>query len=95
MPGASRLGDICTGHSCFPPRSNSTASSNVFVNGIGWHRRGDGWVTHCCGKSCHGGSLIGSSSSVFINGRGAGRIGDSVSCGSAVASGSINVFAGG
>jgi uncharacterized Zn-binding protein involved in type VI secretion len=95
MPGACRLGDKCTGHSCFPPRINSSASSDVIVNGKGWHRKGDSWVVHCCGKYCHGGILNGSSSSVFINKRGAGRIGDSVSCGSAVSSGSGNVFAGG
>ena len=40
-----RLRDICAGHSCYPPRANCEASSNVIVNGRGWHRQGDGWET--------------------------------------------------
>lgn len=31
MPVA-RLRDICSGHSCFPPRPNDSASQTVFVN---------------------------------------------------------------
>lgn len=48
MPATVRLGDQCTGHGCFPPRVNDSASSDVFVNGIGVHRVGDHWVEHCC-----------------------------------------------
>jgi uncharacterized Zn-binding protein involved in type VI secretion len=39
--------------------------------------------------------LASGSSSVFINGKEAGRVGDPVACGSSVATGSNNVFAGG
>jgi hypothetical protein len=42
-----RLGDRCSGHGCFPPRINDEASNNVFSNGIGVHRKGDHWITHC------------------------------------------------
>ena len=94
MLAAVRLGDICTGHGCFPPRPNIQASGDVFINGRGAHRQGDEWDSHCCG-SCHGGRLAAGSSSVFVNGRPLGRIGDPVDCGSAVATGSPNVFAGG
>jgi len=96
MPAASRLGDTCTGHGCWPSRPNTAASASVFVNGRGWHRLGDGWAVHCCPAipECHGGSLGAGSASVFINGRAAGRVGDAVSCGSSAASGSANVFAG-
>ena len=43
----------------------------------------------------HGGVLASGSSTVFANGRQIGRIGDPVDCGSTVASGSGDVFAGG
>lgn len=95
MPAVSRLGDICTGHSCFPPRPSVEGSHDVFVNGIPAHRKGDGWATHCCGDSCHASVLADGSSSVFVNGRPLARIGDPVACGSVVAQGSPSVFAGG
>ncbi|WP_294948248.1 PAAR domain-containing protein [Sulfurivirga sp.] len=95
MPAVARLGDSCTGHGCYPPRENTGASSDVFINGRGAHRAGDGWASHCCGPPCHGGSLAAGSSSVFVNGRALGRVGDPVDCGSAVATGSPDVFAGG
>jgi len=47
MPAVVRLGDICTGHGCWPPRQNIEASPNVFVNGRGVHRLGDAWAVHC------------------------------------------------
>jgi uncharacterized Zn-binding protein involved in type VI secretion len=95
MPAVTRLGDLCTGHGCFPPRASTGGSANVYVNGIPVHRKGDSWATHCCGPSCHGSSLAAGSSSVFVNGLQLGRIGDPVACGSAVAVGSGDVFAGG
>lgn len=85
---------MCTGHGCFPPRSSTGASGNVYINGIGAHRQGDGWATHCCGVSCHASVLSGGSDSVFVNGVPMARIGDAVACGSVVAQGSPNVFAG-
>jgi uncharacterized Zn-binding protein involved in type VI secretion len=94
MPAVTRLGDKCTGHGCFPPRANDGASGDVFVNGIGVHRVGDHWVTHCCGPSCHDSTAARGSGTVFAHGKAVMRIGDSVACGSAVAQGSGNVFAG-
>ncbi|MBS9781206.1 MAG: PAAR domain-containing protein [Gammaproteobacteria bacterium] len=95
MPAVARLGDADTGHSCFPPRGNSSASSNVFVNGRGAHRQGDSYPAHSC-PDCppHPGALAGGSGTVFVNGKPLGRVGDAVSCGGSVASGSSNVFAG-
>lgn len=95
MPSAARLGDLCSGHSCYPPRPSNEGSSNVYINGIPSHREGDGWSTHCCDDNCHTSTLAKGSSTVFVNGKGAGRIGDPVGCGSAVARGSLNVFIGG
>ena len=94
MPAVTRLGDVCTGHGCYPPRVNDEASTDVFVNGIGVHREGDHWVTHCCGRSCHDSVLAKGSSTVFVNGIPAARIGDPVACGSLSAQGSPNVFFG-
>lgn len=95
MPAASRKGDECTGHGCFPPRPSTSGSPNVFFNGIPALRVGDSFATHKCGKSSHGGTVSSGSSSVYINGKPAARIGDDVSCGSAVAEGSSNIFIGG
>ena len=71
-------------------------SPNVFVNGLPWHREGDGWDEHCCPAipECHSSVLGGGSATVFVNGKAAGRIGDPVACGGSVASGSPNVFCG-
>lgn len=92
---AARLGDWCSGHGCFPPRQNNEGSPNVFVNSRGWHRKGDNWQRHSCGDNRHGGNLAEGSSTVFINGMPAGRLGDPISCGSAVITGSGNVVCGG
>lgn len=96
MPAVARLGDPCTGHAAFPPRGNSGASPDVFVNSIGVHRQGDSYPVHCNPEPlCHPSALAGGSSSVFVNGKAIGRIGDGVGCGGSVAVGSSNVFAGG
>lgn len=95
MPAVARLGDVCSGHSCWPPRPNVQASPNVHVNGIPVHRLTDGWASHCCGPVCHGGSTVSGSPNVHANGLARARIGDAVSCGSTVAEGSPNVFANG
>lgn len=58
-------------------------------------RQGDGFAPHTCGDDTHGGSVASASGTVFANGIPLARIGDPVSCGSVVAVGSQNVFAGG
>lgn len=95
MPAVSRKGDTCTGHACFGPRASVAGSSNVYINGTGAHRQGDGWEVHCCGDSCHDSALAQGSGSVYVNGAQLARVGDLIACGSAVAVGSANVFAGG
>ena len=96
MPAVTRKGDKCTGHGGWPARVNDTASPDVFVNSIAVHREGDHWVKHCNAKpSCHDSTLASGSSTVFINSKQCGRVGDPVACGSKVAAGSSNVFAGG
>lgn len=96
MPAVTRLGDLCGGHGAWPPRSSTSASGDVFVNGIAVHRQGDSWDVHCDPQpACHAGILASGSSTVFVNGKQIGRVGDPVDCGSSVATGSENVFAGG
>jgi uncharacterized Zn-binding protein involved in type VI secretion len=94
MPAVTRIGDSCTGHGCFPPRVNDQGSDNVFINNLNCHRKTDHWVTHCCGPSCHDSNLSKGSGSVFVNNLDIARIGDPIACGSAIAQGSANVFAG-
>lgn len=96
MPAVVRLGDSCTGHGCWPPRSNSSASSDVLINGKGAHRVGDAWAAHTCPSipQTHASTQATGSATVFINGKPLARVGDSIACGSSNAQGSPNVFAG-
>ena len=94
MAAVATLGDICTGHGCWPPRDGVSASSNVFVNGKPVHKVGDLWNIHCCDGECHPGIISSGSKGVYINGAPAARIGDSIVCGSIIAMGSFNTFFG-
>lgn len=94
MPGAVRLLDLCTGHACYPPRPNIQASTDVFVNSRGWHRKADRWMAHCCYTSCHDSQTSEGSKSVYVNLKRVARIGDSICCGSKCLLGSNDVFAG-
>lgn len=94
MPAATRLGDVCSGHGCFPPRIVTTGSPNFFINGLAAVRQGDIWESHCCGPTCHEGITEECSTKVFINGLPAARIGDKIDCGSYIAQGSPNTFFG-
>jgi uncharacterized Zn-binding protein involved in type VI secretion len=97
MPAVTRKGDNCTGHGCWPSRPSTGASPDVFVNGIAVHRQGDAWAAHTCPAipETHASVLAAGSATVFVNSKPIGRIGDPVACGSQVAAGSPNVFAGG
>ena len=46
MPGVARLEDSSTSHGCYPGRKNCGASTDVFVNGRGVHRKDDPWLPH-------------------------------------------------
>lgn len=94
MPEVARVTDICSGHNGFSSRSAITGSNDVFINGLAAHRVSDVWEVHC-NVSCHDSILSVGSSTVFVNGLSLGRISDSIQCGSSVATGSSNVFAGG
>ena len=88
-----RLSDSCTGHGCFQSRMSVSASDDVVINNRGAHRVSDQWQEHTC-VTTHGSYLEAGSSSVYVNGLPLGRVGDPIACGSFVASGSDDVFAG-
>ena len=98
MAGAVRLADMSTGHPhCFPSRPNIESSTNVMINGRGAHRLNDSWAIHgaCSDHSPHGGSASGGSPDVYVNGRPLCRIGDSISCGDVMMTGSGDVIVNG
>lgn len=64
-------------------------SNNVFVNNLGWVRKGDFFSAPCNNVS------TGSSNSVFANGIGVCRVADTLACsGQTIRDGSNDTFAG-
>lgn len=95
MAKAARLGDIGSGHGCFPPTPIVAGSGNVVTNGLPAARQGDPLAPHGCGNCPpHGRSISGGSGTVFINGKPAARAGDGIGCGGSVAAGSGDVLIG-
>ena len=95
MPAVCRIGHADIPHCSGMVRQGG--SSNVFVNGIGISRQTDVNTLHKkppapCPKHAKG--ITTGSNTVKINGLGCGRVGDSISGCTAVATGSPNVFAG-
>lgn len=86
--------DLCSGHGCFPPRKNITASANVYTNSLGNHRQTDRWAVHCCGRRCHDGFTAAGSPTVYTNSLQQARLGDPVNCGSKCLQGSPNTYVG-
>lgn len=96
MPQVARLGDIDTGHGCWPSRPNTQGSENVYVNNIPAHRQGDAWAVHTCPSipESHGSVLAQGSSTVYVNNKQLGYVGAPVACGGTVAQGSNSVYVG-
>lgn len=98
MPAVSRLGDMSTGHGCFPPTNLiTTPVSKTYFNGklAGVVDSGCKFAAHICGNTTHNSSIrIPSSgaSKTYIEGKKAARIGDDIQCGDAIAEGSSNSF---
>jgi uncharacterized Zn-binding protein involved in type VI secretion len=98
MPAVSRIGDMSTGHGCFPPTALvSTPVTKTFFNGklASVVNSSCQHATHCCGPTCHVGSTRSPSSGAsktFIESNLAARIGDDIACGDAIAEGSNNSF---
>ena len=94
MPKIVRKTDVCSGHSCFPPRASASASGDVFANGIAVERNGDALQSHSCPPPAHGGSWVGGSS-VYVNGKAIQKEGSPIDCGSVGAQTSPDVTADG
>lgn len=94
MKAVCRLGDICTGHGCWPSRANNSASPSVHADNLPVHRQGDSWEVHCCLAVCHDSTLLSGSGSVYVENRQLGRVTDPIACGSTVQTGSTTVFVG-
>lgn len=62
-----RVGPDTTAGHCFGPTPISVGSATVFVNNKPISRVGDPIVVHCCGPSCHGGSIANGSPDVFAD----------------------------
>lgn len=92
MPKVVRLGDKCSGHGGYSSRPSTSASPNVFVDGIPVVREGDSWASHCNSYTCHSGTSGTGSSTVFANGLPLSRVGDKVSCGSTMVEGSPTTY---
>ena len=93
MPAATRIGDADLPHCSGMVRAKG--SINVFVNGISWSLQTHPNTGHLLpGSPCpgHAAPIAAGAPTVYVNGLQVGRIGDPT-C-TAVARGSINVFAG-
>ena len=89
MPAIVRLGDMCSGHGCFPSRMSVSASWDVLIEGIPAIRVGDLWESHGCSVCApHDAMQASGSPNVKINGIPVARIGDALSCGSTNLTGS-------
>ena len=98
MPAVTRMGDMSTGHGCFPPTAMiATPVTKTFFNGklAGVVSTECQFETHSCPPITHLASerfISSGASKTFIEGYKAARIGDSIACGDAVAEGSSNSF---
>lgn len=88
MAAIAKEDSICTGHDGFPPRVAVSGESAFRVNGVPVLVDGSPFNPHSKPKHPpHGGVAIGTKSSFKINGKTVARVGDPVSCGSAIATG--------
>lgn len=92
---AARMGDKCSGHPPYKPRTSVQGSPNVFFNSKPAHRKYDKWAIHCSKGNCHPGIAISGSPTVFTNGLSQTRVTDKINCKSIIATGSPNIFVGG
>jgi uncharacterized Zn-binding protein involved in type VI secretion len=91
MSVAATIGSMSAGH-CFFPRPTYQGSPNVLIGGLAAHTIGMAWPVHVCGKKFHQSFTSRGSPNVLVNGKPLARVGDRLSCGDIIASGSPNVL---
>jgi len=95
MKKAARRGDLCTGHDDCSPRPAQKGSADVTVNDRALLRETDPFVRHgCAAHPPHPGKVKKGSSTVTINDLPAARVEDPIDCGSAIQTGSADVYIG-
>ena len=96
MPAQCILGDMSTGHGCFPPTAvNGAVASKTSIEGSPAAMVNSTHPPHACGNTVHSGRKISSGSGkTTIEGRAAARIGDSISCGDSMGQGASKTFFG-
>ena len=93
---AGRVGDMQSGHGCYPPTNAIRGTPRVKINGRPALNIGSQYQPHCCPKpGCHPVTQVSGSCTVTVGGAPASRIGDSCGCGGKTISGSGNVLIGG
>jgi uncharacterized Zn-binding protein involved in type VI secretion len=98
MPAIVRLGDLSTGHGCFPPTNLvTTVATKSYINGklVGLQDEESQFSTHVCGIVVHPQNsryISSGSSKTYIEGKPVARIGDDIACGDACAEGSPDSF---
>jgi uncharacterized Zn-binding protein involved in type VI secretion len=96
MPAASRLGDLSTGHGCFPPTAITTdVCSKTTIEGPKAAHVGSKHATHACPPVVHPTSarpITSGAPKTTIEGSPAARIGDPIGCGDAVGQGASKTF---
>lgn len=92
---ACRVGDVTTGHQCYPPAPASQGASTVFINGSPAFRKYDKLSKHTCMKATHENGIVKDGSTlVIMEGKGVSRVGDICTCPENMMTGSSNVHAG-
>ncbi|QUM78784.1 PAAR domain-containing protein (plasmid) [Moritella sp. 24] len=87
MPSAAMVGSLCVGHGDFPARETVEGEPKFLIYGVPIHCTGHAWLPHTNSVGVtHGGSGIGSSK-FMVFGKPACMVGDSVDCGSPIATG--------
>lgn len=93
---AARVGDMQSGHGCFPPTNAVKGTPRVLINGKPAMTVGGMYVSHCCPKAgCHPPTQASGSGTVRMGGSPSARIGDRIGCGGSTITGSSNVLVGG
>ena len=89
MAEVSILGSTCTGHGDWPPRANAEGEPLHTINGVPVHCQGHKWLPHASLSSSetHDGVTTSGASRHTINGTPLACVGDSISCGSKIATG--------